>query len=333
MPRRLIINAALLLGLGHTAPALAEENPNAERGTLSLIYENDTFAATDRNYTNGIDVSYLSAPNAAPLPARWVAETVLRAKEKDVVYAGIGVGQSIFTPSDTKTTAALPTQHPYAGWLHLALSTVVDSGTTLDTLALDTGVVGPGSGAEWVQNNVHDLLGADEANGWSHQIQNEFGFMLTYERKWRAIAEWRAGNLGVDIIPDVELSFGNVLTQGAAGLTLRVGQDLANDYGPPRIRPALAGAGFFIPRDGFSWYLFAGASGRAVAYNIVLDGNYFRDGGPSVHSKTFVAEGQAGLAIQFGRVQTAFTVITRTEEFKDQGKQELFGAVSVSIKL
>ena len=71
MPRRLIINAALLLGLGHAAPALAEENPNAERGTLSLIYENDTFAATDRNYTNGIDVSYLSAPNAAPLPARW----------------------------------------------------------------------------------------------------------------------------------------------------------------------------------------------------------------------------------------------------------------------
>jgi hypothetical protein len=60
MPRRLIINAALLLGLGHTAPALAEENPNAERGTLSLIYENDTFAATDRNYTNGVKLSVLS---------------------------------------------------------------------------------------------------------------------------------------------------------------------------------------------------------------------------------------------------------------------------------
>jgi len=138
MQRRLTLTAALLLGLGYATSALAEERPDAARGTLSLIYENDTFAATDRNYTNGIDVSYLSAPNAAPLPARWLAKTVLRAKDKDVIYAGIGLGQSIFTPSNTETTVALPTQHPYAGWLHLALSTVVDSGTTLDTLALIT---------------------------------------------------------------------------------------------------------------------------------------------------------------------------------------------------
>lgn len=309
MTLRSIVTAGSLLLVSHAAPLLAEDIPASERGTLSLIYENDTFAGTDRNYTNGIDVSYMSAPNAVPAASRWLAETILRADGADIVYAGIGVGQSIFTPGDTDATVALPKQHPYAGWLHLALSTAVDTGTTLDTLALDTGVVGPGSGAEWVQNNVHELLGADKAHGWSHQIKNEFGFMLTYERKCRAIAEWRAGGgFGVDIIPDVEISLGNVLTQGAAGLTLRVGQDLANDYGPPRIRPALAGSGFFAPRDHFSWYLFAGASGRAVAYNIVLDGNAFRDGGPSVDRKTLVAEGQAGLAIQFGRVQTAFTV-------------------------
>lgn len=40
-----------------------------------------------------------------------------------------------------------------------------------------------------------------------------------------------------------------------------------------------------------------------------------------------------GLVMQFGRVQGAFTVVTRTDEFKDQGKQELFGAVSLSMKL
>ena len=74
-------------------------------------------------------------------------------------------------------------------------------------------------------------------------------------------------------------------------------------------------------------------NGRAVAYNIVLDGNAFRDGGPSVDRKPLVAEGQAGLVIHLGRVQTAFTVVTRTDEFEGQGKQELFGAVSLSMKL
>ena len=134
-------------------------------------------------------------------------------------------------------------------------------------------------------------------------------------------------------MPNAAVTVGNVLTQGLLGLTFRVGQDLANDYGPPRVAPTLSGAGFFAPRDHFSWYLFASVNGRAVGYNIVLDGNAFRSGGPSVDRKPLVAEGQAGLVIQVGRVQGAFTVVTRTDEFKGQGKQELFGAVSLSMKL
>ena len=64
------------------------------------------------------------------------------------------------------------------------------------------------------------------------------------------------------------------------GATLRIGNDLPNDYGAPRIRPSLPGSNFFLPRDNFGWYLFAGAGGRAVAYNIFLDGN--TDGNSSV---------------------------------------------------
>ena len=334
MKLRSVVTTGLFLLVGPVAPLLADDTPSSDRGTLSLVYENDTFAGTDRNYTNGIDISYLSAPNAVPLPARWFATTLMGADAGDTIYGGLGIGQSIFTPRDTDATAPLPDQHPYAGWLHARFSTSVDSGKTLDTAALDVGLVGPSSGGEWVQNHVHDLVGADEANGWDNQIRDEFGFVLTYERKWRALAEWRqAGGLGVDVMPNAAVSVGNVLTQGLVGVTFRVGQDLANDYGPPRVSPALAGAGFFAPRDHFSWYLFAGVNGRAIAYNIVLDGNAFRDGGPSVDRKPLVAEGQAGLVVQFGRVQTAFTVVTRTDEFKGQGKQELFGAVSLSMKL
>lgn len=59
---------------------------------------------------------------------------------------------------------------------------------------------------------------------------------------------------------------------------LRLGQRLPLDYGPPRIQPSLPGSGFFVPpQDRFGWYLFAGVEGRAVARNIFLDGNTFRD--------------------------------------------------------
>lgn len=326
MTRQLL---ALILGCTAAFAHAAED----ARGTLNLVFENDTFAGTDRNYTNGVELSWLSAPNRALAPLDWVARRVLRAAEDDTIYGGIAVGQNIYTPSDTKTTLPLRDQHPYAGWLHATLSAFVDSGRTLDTLALDVGVVGPDAGAEWVQNNVHDLLGAEEAKGWRHQVQNEPGFVLTADRKWRAIAEWQKDGLGVDVLPSVGISVGNVLTQAQAGLVLRLGEQLADDYGPPRIRPSVAGAGFFAPRGRFSWYLFAGANGRAVAYNIVLDGNAFRDGGPSVNRRPLVAEAQAGLVVQFGRVQSAFTVVTRTDEFKGQAQQELFGALSLSMKL
>lgn len=327
---KLLLASTLLL---MPAVVLGAEPDARERGTFSVLFENDTFAGTDRNYTNGVELSYLSAPNRAFAPLAWIGRRVLRADADDKIYGGIGVGQSIYTPSDTKTTAPLPDQHPYAGWLHMTLSSFVDSGRTLDTLSLDLGLVGPDAGGEWVQNNVHDLLGAEEAKGWQHQVRNEPGFVLTADRKWRAIAEWERGGLGVDVLPSLGVSIGNVLTQAQAGLVLRVGEDLADDYGPPRIRPSLAGGGFFAPRDAFSWYLFAGASGRAVAYNIVLDGNAFRDGGPSVNRRPLVAEAQAGLVLQFGRVQSAFTIVTRTDEFKGQDQQELFGAIALSMKL
>lgn len=328
------VTGLLLIVLG-ALPVTGRAEPSFtdKRGTLSVVFENDTFAGTDRNYTNGLNLFYLSGPNGAPAPVKWVARHGMRADENDTVFAGIGVGHNIYTPADTQATQALPDQHPYAGWLHLSFLGAVDSGRTLDTLVLDLGVVGPAAGGKWVQNNFHDLVGADEAKGWDNQIRNEPAFVLTYDRKWRAIAEWRRSGFGVDLIPNAGFSLGNVLTQASAGLTLRLGQDLANDYGPPRVRPALAGAGFFTPRDKFSWYLFAGANGRAVAYNIVLDGNAFREGGPSVDRRTFVAEAQAGLVLQAGRWQTAFTVVGRTDEFHGQGKQELFGAIAISMKL
>ena len=134
-----------------------------------------------------------------------------------------------------------------------------------------------------------------------------------------------------DIDVNNGFSLGNVLTEASAGLTLRVGSNLGGDYGPPRIRPSLAGAGFFAPAGTFSAYLFAGVQGRAVARNIFLDGNSFEDS-PSVDKKHFVADFQAGVVMQFNDIQLAYTFVTRTKEFETQDDRQTFGALSVSFK-
>lgn len=92
----------------------------------------------------------------------------------------------------------------------------------------------------------------------------------------------------------------------------------------------MPGTGYFeTPGDGFGWYLFAGADGRAVARNIFLDGNTFRDS-PSIDKEHFVADLSAGLALTFERVRISYTVVYRTKEFQGQDDNDLFGSVGLT---
>ena len=65
------------------------------------------------------------------------------------------------------------------------------------------------------------------------------------------------------------------------GVTFRFGQGLDSDFGVPRVRPGLSGGDAFTPTRPFAWYVFAGADGQAVGYDMLLQSSPFR-GGPHV---------------------------------------------------
>ncbi|PKN46640.1 MAG: hypothetical protein CVU63_07325, partial [Deltaproteobacteria bacterium HGW-Deltaproteobacteria-20] len=69
----------------------------------------------------------------------------------------------------------------YAGYLFGTVALSADTGTRLDTVALDLGVVGPPSLAEQTQKLVHEFIG-DDPNGWSTQLGTEVAFRLVYEQ-------------------------------------------------------------------------------------------------------------------------------------------------------
>jgi hypothetical protein len=102
------------------------------------------------------------------------------------------------------------------------------------------------------------------------------------------------------------------------------------DFGPPHIRPSLPGSATFKPTDGFNWYLFVGAEARAVARDIFLDGNTFRDDGPSVDKKHLVGDFEVGIAASIGTMRAAFTQVYRTKEFVGQKGDDRFGTLSFS---
>jgi hypothetical protein len=93
----------------------------------------------------------------------------------------------------------------------------------------------------------------------------------------------------------------------------------------------MGGSGYFEATPSFNWYLFVGAEGRAVARNLFLDGNTWKDSA-SVDKKPFVAELQYGLVLQYDSIQLAWTFVTRSRQFDEQERPQQFGAVSLSVK-
>lgn len=311
--------------LSISGPSAGQPVDDDARGSLNVVIENDVFAATDRHYTNGLRFDYLTAPRPADsLTAKVLAW--LPGNGGGRARAGWQFGQSIFTPTDTEATALLPDERPYAAWLYAGFSLVYSTPSHIDTWTLNVGTVGPRAKGEEVQNGFHDLINDGKAAGWENQIGNTAGAMLIVERKWRAIAEVEMLGLGVDVMPHVGVSLGNIEQYANAGFTVRIGDDLRNDFGPPRIHPSLPGTAFFMPEDRWSWYLFAGLDGRYVDTNIFIDDHdeSFRW---NLEKERWVADVQMGVVVTRGDFRLAYSFVYRSPQFEQQQDGDRFGSL------
>lgn len=327
--RQLTLITLGALGFGAISAGMARANEPGQ-SAVSVVLENDIISNTDRHYTNGIRFSGEVGLDELPTWLLDAAHAFPFFPEGGKKRARLGVGQNMYTPPDITLANPPLDERPYAGWLYGSVGLVAETGKQLDQLELNLGVVGPASLAAETQKLVHEITGSDNPRGWDAQLGNEPGVVLTYQRSWRGYGDPEPG-LNVDATPHLGGALGNVFTYANAGLTVRFGENLPNDYGPPRIQPSLPGSAFFDPPDGFSWYIFAGVEGRAVARNIFLDGNTFRNS-RSVDKKPFVGDLQAGIALTLWRVRVSYTHVLRTREFEGQDTRDSFGAFSVSFR-
>jgi lipid A 3-O-deacylase len=220
---------------------------------------------------------------------------------------------------------------PYAGVLLGNFSLMSDSDDSRSVLTVSLGVVGPGSGAENLQNSFHDLIGQNRTNGWGSQIQNIPAIEVLHERTWRLPMGTVAG-LETDALPSLTIGLGDLRDYLQTGVTFRFGQGLNSDFGVPRVRPGLSGGDAFVPTRPFAWYVFGGVDGQAVAYDLLLQATPFR-GGPHVSTVWDVAEMQGGFAVMAYGMRLTFAYVAQTQEFNGQtGGLHQFGSASISFR-
>ncbi len=199
-------------------PVVPPGPPDSPR--ITFIEENDALTfpnATDRWYTQGFEARYLSAPiPTAPgadllLLGTFLDPGSIRTRKFELFF-----GQTLFTPVDLTRVPPDPTDRPYAGWLYAGFGLFQETDRhTLDHFELQVGVIGPAALGEEVQNGFHTVLNSiipqHQALGWGSQLGNEPGIVVSYEKKWR-FGMPLGGAFGVDIIPELGGSVGNVYT-------------------------------------------------------------------------------------------------------------------------
>ncbi len=338
---------------GETASETDSELPSRhwDEGTVNLQIENDLFGnGADRNFTNGIRLSYLTSLRRGipdilkpllPFIPDFGEET---GTERRSSYS---LGQNMYTPSDISRPELIPGERPYAGWLYAGFGIVSKTDNSnrpdklfnrMDNLEINIGIVGPASLAGTFQRTWHKWFDFQPPRGWGNQLDNEPGIVLVYERQWRIKEKAEFAGIEADFTPRAGAALGNVFTYASAGATIRIGPNLPNDYGPPRIRPSLPGSGFFDPRSTYSLYFFTGVEGRAVARNIFLDGNTFSNS-HHVDKKYLVGDLQLGVVLTTDRIgfmpplRISYTYILRSKEYRGQEKADKFGSINLSFNI
>jgi len=313
-------------------------------GRVNITEENDYFFShNDRHYTQGARASYLSGAIAPgdfwDAPYNFLANTlpIYEGGDYKRKYDWTVIGQSIFTPQNTETVKPGPKAWPYGAWLYTGAGLLqedkLETHHTLENFEVLGGIVGPGAFGNITQNDFHELIGVQPANGWRNQLHNEPGLVVSYERKWR-FQQPLPGNFAIDAIPESGVTLGNVFTYGDVGGMVRFGQNLGADYGPSHIRPSLSGTSWFDKTQmvqPLGWYLYAGTQGRAIARNIFLDGNTF-ESSPSVDHRPLVADFLVGASLFWtDDLRLDVSAIQRTQEYYGQKGYDRFGSIDLAF--
>jgi hypothetical protein len=336
----------------------AEEGLTFRGATARL--ENDLFTGTDQNYTNGVAFTLVSHDFPAsprleclPLPVRAFGRLI------HVMNPGFWAHSD--TPADTQNVVTrselIVDDRPYAGLLYMGLAwnrrrhSPESDRETLDTREITLGVIGPWSLAEQSQNWIHDATGDDRFMGWGNQLKNEPAVQLALDRKFRGARSPGAiiPGFSADTVRSLGLRLGNIETSATVGLEGRLGWNLPNDFGSYPLRPGAenrppsavsihgtsrdAIPAARRPRAGI--HVFGILELKAVAYDFSLDGNLYRSS-HSVSRRPWVAQAAFGVSTQ-GIVaghglRLAAMRVYRTREFDEQGTNQSFGSIALSIE-
>jgi len=252
----------------------------------SFLFYNDFFAGTDRHFTNGMSLSWIDDTVGAKMEdnnnshaySQFMLNTItklpfLQEDNSKSYNAGISISQMAITPTDTSISTPQYDDIPYAGYLAASFYIFRWDTKSFNEVRVDLGVVGKESGAEFVQNTFHKLIGNSEAQGWDTQLGTQY--IINSTLRYGEIT-WDKDNFhsfDMDWFNHAGLQLGNFSSNIFAGTMFRVGQNYIKNFNVhyPYMREEASMLKFGEDHKGFGWALSTGIDTQALFYSYILD--------------------------------------------------------------
>lgn len=275
-------------------------------------YDNDFFAAADKDYTQGYNFELV-----APFLEKNPLNVLLLAPNGTVSKYGLSIEHIGFTPEQYQRPEIQFGDRPFAAAIMLK-SFLVATDTAKKsriTSSLSLGIIGPGAFGREMQAGIHRLTGNKIPLGWRHQIKNDvvLNYRLGYEKRL-----WSYNNL-FSLQARANAQLGTLFTHVSTGINSTVG---------------LIDSPFTGNKRGFRLYLYAQPTLKLVGYDATLQGGLFNRDSPYTISaaavERFTAQFDFGVVLKTRTLYFEYTRSWITREF-ETGQASAWGGVNIGF--
>lgn len=279
-----------------------------------LNYDNDYFAASDRNYTQGYSLELVS-PGLIKNPVNHLFFKNDTGRNR----YGIAVEHIGFTPHNIKSPEIQEGDRPFAAAIMLKsfmISTNSENRSRFST-SLSLGIIGPGAFGKEMQTEIHKATGNVIPLGWRNQIKNDMvlNYEVGYEKQLFRYRHY------FSVQSNSGLQVGTLFTNASVGFNTSAGiinASFSSEENPKR----------------FQIYLYAQPLLKIVGYDATLQGGIFNNDSPYTISaeeiERITAQASFGIVIKINSIYLEYTRTSITREF-ETGRPANWGGIRLGF--
>lgn len=277
-------------------------------------YDNDYFAATDENYTQGYSLEVV-APFLKVNPAN---KLFFKPTETENRY-GLAVEHIGFTPNRFELPEIQEGDRPFAAAIVLRsflIATNLESRQRFYS-ALSVGLIGPGAFGKEMQTAIHEATGNKIPLGWDNQVKNDLVVQYEVGVEKQMLRYTDIFSLQVN----ATARLGTLFTNASAGVNSTLGI----------INNAFTSA---QKRNGFRLYTYAAPRLSFIGYDATLQGGLINQSSPYTIAASEVerltAQMDYGVVLKTKTLYFEYTRSVITREFTT-GDSYKWGGVRVGF--